>query len=841
MTNALTPSPFEETVWHFRPEAVEVEETGAKYSFLSTDPASWADPSEIRRMLGRGVKVILFCAEGEKSGILEGNEAFLPAKLLQVYPVSERLPAFTVLDGAFEKRSQLELLASRVPAFNAEQYEIEHAPASRHVFVQAGAGTGKTTVMIDRILFLLHTVPNIQLSDIAMITFTNEATSNMKRRIQDALLKRYDAVKDLRYLEMLEHAAELKISTIHSFSKDIISQICTSAGYGSSLALRSFRYEKRQIIRDVLNEQYASGDGRAVDRALGATLHELEDLILGYWSQLDNIGFTEEDIAALDWGSPSDRSSAALNETLRTVFPAVFRRYAELKQQENAISVEDIIRELRQMLRSSNEIALKQRPYRFLFVDEFQDTDNAQIEAIAWLANTYGMHVFAVGDIKQSIYRFRGAVETAFERLRAELTAAGGEAPGEYHLLRNYRTSPDLMKKMDAVFRSLESRKLLVYEKSLLPQRVLPGHYEKIYYQSKFFEQTLLTYIGAALDNCQNYAFLNHLEDSDTQKVVVLARANYQLRQVGDLCRKKGIPCYIREEGTLFLSRAAADLCAMLRAYLYPGSAEALFDLLASPYASGRLEVERLSSFAPGSPEQRAFLRRELESYGYEEHLKAFRLLPVLSVMRDIVEDPAVLLRFSEQRRRDLWSWEPEKREAQIRIDCRQYQKDLECIVMLIKDSFNGDMTSLGSVYEFLRLKIAVDRSSDEPDISDVCGPGCLYGMTVHKAKGLEFDTVLLPYTNKLFRQMQDTELLFGEADGKRCAGWARVLWADEYKSEVACMWSNSWYDLCSKKEMLDTAREEARILYVAMTRAIRNLYLFSPVRTRSNTWADLL
>ena len=79
-----------------------------------------------------------------------------------------------------------------------------------------------------------------------MITFTNEATQNMKHKIQNVLKKRFQATKSSRYIRMLEDISKIRIQTIHSFSKDIISELGESIGYSQSVALRGYKYEKQE-------------------------------------------------------------------------------------------------------------------------------------------------------------------------------------------------------------------------------------------------------------------------------------------------------------------------------------------------------------------------------------------------------------------------------------------------------------------------------------------------------------------------------------------------------------------------------------------------------------------
>ena len=90
------------------------------------------------------------------------------------------------MDGA-DNEGILSILAKKCPKFNIAQYKVEHCKEDEHIVVQASAGTGKTKVMVDRIMYLMHTVPDLHMSDIYMITFTNDATNHMNQRLQDAL------------------------------------------------------------------------------------------------------------------------------------------------------------------------------------------------------------------------------------------------------------------------------------------------------------------------------------------------------------------------------------------------------------------------------------------------------------------------------------------------------------------------------------------------------------------------------------------------------------------------------------------------------------------------------
>lgn len=189
----------------------------ADYSILTSNIDEIADKERIEEYLCQGIKVIAFGRPSDLDSLSIGLEEYKKASLLQLYPVLDNIPSITIRNGMLSKndRGALETISKLAPGFNYEQYLIEHADVANSLIVEAGAGTGKTTVMIDRILFLLRTVSDLKMENIGLITFTNEATQNMKKKIQEALMKRYKATKLPEYLIALENSSKLHIQTIH--------------------------------------------------------------------------------------------------------------------------------------------------------------------------------------------------------------------------------------------------------------------------------------------------------------------------------------------------------------------------------------------------------------------------------------------------------------------------------------------------------------------------------------------------------------------------------------------------------------------------------------------------
>jgi ATP-dependent exoDNAse (exonuclease V) beta subunit len=815
-----------------------------KYSLLTSDSNIISNKDFIDALLKQGIKVLAFGAPDDMRILATNNERYQTARSLQTYPILHGCPVLTLNDGqdANNNIAALEKLAALAPSFNLEQYLIEHADAYNSLLVEAGAGTGKTTVMIDRILFLLHTVPDLSLEDIGMITFTNEATQNMKHKIQTTLMQRYLATHSPRYLQFLEDSAKIQIQTIHSFSKGIINELGTSIGYAHSLSLKSYKYQKKQIIHDVLNKRYEQNK-KTVAKGLGAHLHDLTDLIFDFWTHLENIGLTDDEIERLDWGKPINADSKALHETLRTSFGELDRRYNELKMEEDSIAVGDIVRELRRILDNGVDVDIKAKKLKYLFVDEFQDSDNAQIKTIAWLHKKLGLYLFAVGDAKQSIYRFRGAVETAFDKLRTQLAKNTSVKPDQFTLIRNYRTSADVLGALDPIFRDLEHQKLLDYGKSLIPQKRHPGrcNIRPVRLSNYVIKAETIKTLRLLLADCTANANEKGTHRDATQRVTVLTRTNLQLSRIGEWCAEAGIPCYIQKEGTFYSSQAVRDFYCLVKAYLFPSTATHLFDYLNSSYSTINCSADDAGYYAPGSTEQVGYLLSLARTQDWDKYSREFKLKPVLSVLRKIIDDKRPVDRFIAKQKQLLQQegQEDTSLEKQLVIEATQYEADLEKLLQILRKHFTGQMASLYHIYNFLQIHFLTDKTEDEPDISGEMDCGCVYGMTVHKAKGLEFDTVFLPFTHRTFRKDVDTELLLDERVDPPLVGWCKVI-AVQGWNEVLDRQCNDHYERCLAKEFDDIDREEARLLYVALTRAIRRLECFV-IGTNPHSWADML
>ena len=175
--------------------------------------------------------------------------------------------------------------------------------------------------------------------------------------------------------------------------------------------------------------------------------------------------------------------------------------------------------------------------------------------------------------------------------------------------------------------------------------------------------------------------------------------------------------------------------------------------------------------------------------------------------------------------------WTDESIKAASYVDALQYQADLDKLLIMIQKMMSRESFSLYFLYDYLKLMIQTNRSEESADIKDSKNYNAVYCMTVHKAKGLEFDTVFIPYTNSSFFRSSESEILVSR-DGSKI-GWKHTEGKDHFE--------NVQYRSILASERSRIVQEETRILYVAMTRAKIDLHVYVEHQYKNNSWAELL
>ena len=812
-----------------------------KYSVILCNRDYSEYEEKIRAWLSDGIKVIWFTRDsGEVSMLKDRYEDFCKAYLLQSYAVGFDY-SIIIIDGNDPDDFVGRVLAKECPLFNAAQYQVEHCHRNEHIVVQASAGTGKTTVMIDRIMFLMHTCPGLNLSEIFMITFTNDAADQMNRRLQDALLTRYKLTRKQKYLRWVETQSQMQISTIHSFAYTMLKAFGIGEGYTKDLAIRSFQYEKNELIKDAIDEKIDEKD--SVLNQLGVPFYRANAIVGDFWNGFSKIGISHSDIDSMIWGDPEEGSECFQN-IVSDLVVELDEKYLDVKRKNEAIAVDDIMRDLQGVL-EGNVLPATDISMKYLFIDEFQDSDLSQIRVACQFVKLLGAALFVVGDVKQSIYRFRGATDQSFSVLHRYMGEMGIQKAREFILVNNYRTSENIMTQMDSYFRYWGLNGLLQYDKPVIPFNKTAGKMQIIHSAGKDFEDKEVASIAdTSLKSLIERVESGSLKANEKARVVMLVRTNLELSRLAAILRRNKIPAQVKRDGSFYSSEAVRDFYMMISSFMFCDEPKYIFNFLLTPYA-GEIDPMNINDmeWLNGDYDNLCeYLDHFLEQTQWKKYHKDLRLKPVLAVIKDMFDNISVIDNFilNSKARMRADGWDEQRCNAATFTNARQYQADIEKLMELLERNFGGDKVSLYDIYKFLKLNIATNRSEGEPDVESRDDYTSVLCMTVHKSKGLEFDTVIVPFTGRMFPTWDSTEIIIDPVN--KYVGWNYT--GDKEKKAKHYTYppmSNDLYRELKEADNNNSVREETRILYVAMTRAINNLICIVSQTNKKRTWAYLL
>jgi len=524
-------------------------------------------------------------------------------------PFDANESSFTIRNGQYNSTQKCLLKKlSEQSQFNFEQYEVEHANPDKNIVIRAGAGTGKTYTMISRIGFICYTqnVPLQKMAErIVMITFTNEAADQMEEKLKTYFRNCYLITSNPDYLQMISRIDHMQISTIHSYAKNLIAQMGTSFGYGVDLGITSSEFYRRKKISDLLDAYIHQKEleyGKSYTDKLGMPVYAIRDSILDFIGKLHNKSVNIGAIEPQDFGTLlNDESHGALHELLASVIPAVEREYFEELLENNKIHLSSMMSVLNRFINDPDsesrirELKTDKHAQQFMFVDEFQDTDDSQIESLLRIAQVLDYKLFLVGDIKQCIYRFRGAKEKAFDQLGIE---ENRDKWLEFSLQRNYRTDKHLLDIFDRSFTKWGEldEELLTYDAGkdrLIGTRDYNGNY--LANKNRFYrrlpaasEEMRIPVLVEEIKRIQKrieYEESHGMKLSAKEKsIAILVRENWQADMIRTDCARLGISVHTNTGGDLYMSQPAIDMLTLVNALVHFDEADYLYNLVTSNF-----------------------------------------------------------------------------------------------------------------------------------------------------------------------------------------------------------------------------------------------------------------
>ena len=545
------------------------------------------------------------------------------------------------------------------------------------LLVLAGAGSGKTRVLTHRIAYLIEE-KSINPWNILAITFTNKAAGEMRERVDRLVGFGADSIW---------------VSTFHSSCVRILRRHIESLGYTTNFTIYDSD-DQKTLMRHVLK-------GLDMDPKIYK-----DRAMLGFISTAKNELLTAVEFELNAGGDFRQKKVAQ-----------IYKEYQSQLKKNNALDFDDLIMKTVQLFQNNPEILdYYQERFKYIMVDEYQDTNTAQFKLISLLAGKY-RNLCVVGDDDQSIYKFRGAnIENI---LNFEKAYPGAKV---IKLEQNYRSSQNILNAANEVIRHNRGRK----DKTLWT-----ANEEGPLVQFKQFDNASEEADAIVRD------ILN--SSSDYQDCAVLYRTNAQSRLIEEKCLQHNVPYRMVGGVNFYQRKEIKDVLSYLKTIANAQDDLASLRIINVPKRGiGATSLGKVQAFASEHEFSvyDAFCRAKAVPGLGKTAEKVLKFTELIEDFRRRLEEETYSIHELIEDVLDETGYQKEL-EAEGEIE---YQTRLENIEELINKavSFEGDHEhpNLSEFLEEVALVADVDRMDDSENRVTL--------MTLHSAKGLEFPRVYL-------------------------------------------------------------------------------------------------
>lgn len=547
------------------------------------------------------------------------------------------------------------------------------------VLVLAGAGSGKTTVLVNRIAYMISE-KHIRPWNILAITFTNKAAREMKDRIERLL---GDTAKDMW------------IGTFHSVCVRILRSCIDLLGYSRDFVI------------------YDTADTKTV---MKECLRELD---------IDEKSFPVRNVLSIISNAKNDLMDAATFENVyksdyrMSIIAKIYYRYQTKLRKNNAVDFDDIILNTVKILSENPDVLSKyQDKFRYILVDEYQDTNNSQYLLINLLAQA-NRNLCVVGDDDQSIYKFRGANIGNILNFEDDYSDVQ-----KITLDQNYRSTQNILDAANSVISNNKGR----MGKSLWTSN---GDGNKVFVYTGTNEYDEAGYIARQIKK--------HFDEQGSfSDCAILYRTNAQSRVIEEMLMRESVPYKVLSGLRFYDRKEIKDIIAYLRVVYNPNDDVSLARIINEPkrkIGNATLEKARniareketslydVISHADDYPEFKTAIKKLL---GFSEIIQSLIKLKDTVTIEDltgrILNDtgymPALVME--------------DTTESKTRIE--NLGEFISVITEFEKNEETGN--TLGEFLENISLVSDIDGYDENEDSAVL--------MTIHSAKGLEFPIVFL-------------------------------------------------------------------------------------------------
>ncbi|HCH27489.1 MAG: UvrD-helicase domain-containing protein [Psychrobacter celer] len=580
------------------------------------------------------------------------------------------------------------------------------------LLVLAGAGSGKTSVITRKIAYLIEEC-NMPAERITAVTFTNKAAREMKARVSKLLPS--------------EKMRGLTVSTFHQFGLQFLRYELMHTPLKGNFSIMDSDDSKRLLMELMMRDNLSGAESREL---VGKAIKMISD-----WKN--------------DLIEP-DKAMETLDDPEDMIFATLYGLYERNLRAYNAVDFDDLIVLPTKILRENRELRDKwQNRIRYLLVDEYQDTNTAQYEMIKYLVGPQGRFT-VVGDDDQSIYAWRGAKPENMALLKEDFPKLK-----IVMLEQNYRSTTRILTSANAVILNNEH----LFEKKLWSDK---GQGEKI-----------------RIINCRN-------DDDEAERVAkeivthklrfgneweqyaVLYRSNFQARMLEAQLRQLQVPYKLSGGQSFFARSEIKDIMGYLRLILNPEDDSAFLRIINTPKRGmGPATLEKLGLFAQEHSISllasctHAGLSHVLPSKAYGTIKEFGEFIEHYTRELDQHPDPVPIVRqmidetgYIDFVRSDAKTPQQEKN----RLD--NIDMLYTSIQSLINRAEDDEDRTIDTIIRKLVLLDMLEQQQEEENTNKV------NLMTLHAAKGLEFDFVyimgleeeMLPHRNSIISETIEEE-----------------------------------------------------------------------------------
>jgi DNA helicase-2/ATP-dependent DNA helicase PcrA len=560
------------------------------------------------------------------------------------------------------------------------------------VMVIAGAGSGKTRVLTYRIAYLMEM--GVDPFSILALTFTNKAAKEMKERIGLIVGE--------------TNAKSLWMGTFHSIFARILRSEAEYLGYSSNFSIYDTQDSER-LISSIIKELKLDKE-LYKHRNIRNRISSLKNNLVTVKAYLNNPELVQQD-----------------KESRKPMFGKIYQTYVNRCFKASAMDFDDLLLKTNELLNRFPEVLAKyQQRFKYIHVDEYQDTNHSQYLIVKALADKFE-NICVVGDDAQSIYGFRGANIENILSFQKDYPNSS-----VYRLEQNYRSTQNIVNAANSVI----SNNLNKLEKKVWTENEIG---EKIELSETPTDSEEGRFVASSIFEAKHNLQLQN------DQFAVLYRTNAQSRSIEDALRRKNIPFQIYGGLSFYQRKEIKDILAYLRLIINSKDDESLKRVINYPGRGiGLTTLEKIQIY---SNENNLTLFEVLENinnyeinvnkgtkeklFDFFSMIKSFQIsnenLNALEILNEVLKRVGIVNLLKNEG----------TPEAISRIE------NIEELINAVQDFIDGQkeiVDSIGSLSEFLEdvaLITDLDKEVDntKPKVSL---------MTIHLAKGLEFSHVYI-------------------------------------------------------------------------------------------------